>query len=65
MTVEAPVAGTFTLYTIDGKQVASCELAAATTSVSLPRDLAAGIYMCRFNGTDGSTAVVRLVYEPK
>jgi trimeric autotransporter adhesin len=64
LTIDAPVAGTFVVYTIDGKQMVQYNVATSANMVSLPSSLAAGIYMCRFIGADGSTAIVRLVYQP-
>jgi trimeric autotransporter adhesin len=65
LTIDAPVAGTFTVYTIDGKEVAQYAVTASANMVTLPSNLAAGIYMSRFMGSDGTTTVVRLVYEQK
>jgi uncharacterized protein YjdB len=64
LTIEAPQNGTFSIFTIDGKQVAQYTVTTTAATVSLPKELAAGIYMCRFTGADGSTAIVRLVFEP-
>ncbi len=64
LTVNAPVTGIFTVYTIDGREVSKYEINEATVKIMLPSNLASGVYMCRFNGIDGSTTVVRLVYEP-
>jgi hypothetical protein len=64
LTIKGTVTGVFTIYTIDGKQVAQYSVNSATTSLSLQSNLAAGIYMCRFTGDDGSTQTVRLIYEP-
>ena len=63
LTIDAPVAGAFTVYTIDGKEVTQYEVTASANMVSLPSNLATGIYMCRFMGKDGTSAIVRLVYE--
>jgi trimeric autotransporter adhesin len=63
LTIDAPEAGTFTVYTIDGKEVAQYTVSASVNMVTLPSSLAAGIYMCRFVGADGASAIVRLVYE--
>ena len=60
-----PRAGTFTVYTIDGKEVAQYTVSASVNMVTLPSNLAAGIYMSRFMGADGTSTVVRLVYEHK
>ncbi|MCF8448534.1 MAG: Ig-like domain-containing protein [Taibaiella sp.] len=64
LTIEAPQNGIFSIFTIDGKQVAQYTVTTTAATVSLPKELAAGIYMCRFAGADGSTAIVRLVFEP-
>jgi trimeric autotransporter adhesin len=63
LSIEAPVNGTFKVYTIDGKEVATYQVTASVNMVNLPSELATGIYMCRFNGADGTSAIVRLVYE--
>lgn len=64
ITVETEVDGVFTIHTMDGKQVARFDISAPTTSVALPYDLAAGMYLCRFAGADGNDTIVRLVYKP-
>jgi hypothetical protein len=64
LTIEAPQNGIFSIFTIDGKQVTQYTVTTTAATVSLPKELAAGIYMCRFAGADGSTAIVRLVFEP-
>jgi uncharacterized protein YjdB len=63
LTINAPVNGIFTIFTIDGKRVAAYALTTAAAAVTLPYDLAAGIYVCRFSGEDGSNELVRIVYE--
>ncbi|MES2703711.1 MAG: Ig-like domain-containing protein [Bacteroidota bacterium] len=63
-TVQTDEAGIFHLFTIDGKSITQYEVNIGSTTVALPQDLAAGVYMCRFNGNNGSTVMVRLVYEP-
>jgi hypothetical protein len=57
------VAGKVVIYTIDGKQLQEYEAKAGTTSITLPAGLASGVYMLRFNGADGSSRMVRLVYQ--
>jgi hypothetical protein len=64
LTIEAPVTGTFTVYTIDGKKIENYAIAAGAATISLPPGLSAGIYMCQFTGDDGKTQSIRLVYEP-
>jgi uncharacterized protein YjdB len=61
--VQTSVAGVFSIYTLEGKEVQQHVVAPGINSLSLPNGLAAGIYMCRFNGEDGSAVMVRLVYE--
>ncbi|MCF8450250.1 MAG: Ig-like domain-containing protein, partial [Taibaiella sp.] len=64
LNINAPIGGVFNVYTLDGKVVAQYQVQASTTAVTLPLNLASGIYLARFIGLDGSTAIVRLVYEP-
>jgi trimeric autotransporter adhesin len=62
--INSPVRGMLVVYTIDGKQVAQYRLTSATTTVTLPKKLAAGMYMCKFTGDDNSTDIIRLQYQP-
>lgn len=63
LTIDAPVPGTFSIFTIDSKLVAGYTITEATTTITLPTNMTPGIYMCCFNGDDGSTTAVRLIYE--
>jgi hypothetical protein len=62
-TVSAHEAGVLNVYTLEGREVSSHEIAKGDTQITLPNSLARGVYMCRFNGNDGSTVMVRLVME--
>ncbi len=62
-TIEAPEAGTFSIYTLDGREVSRYTIAQGAVVINLPNDLVNGIYMCRYYGASGKTTVVRLVYE--
>ena len=64
VTVETPQAGTIVVYTIDGKMIASYKVGSNTSTIYLPGNIAAGVYVCRFTGEDGSAAISRIVYEP-
>jgi hypothetical protein len=61
LTVEATVSGNFRVMTIDGRTVAQYPINAASTTINLPTDLAAGIYMCRFEGADGVVETLKVV----
>jgi uncharacterized protein YjdB len=63
ITINAPVAGKFVLFSIEGRQVAEYLVNSGSNTVSMPAEIANGIYMCRFVGDDNSSAIVRLVYE--
>jgi large repetitive protein len=63
LSITAEVDGNFTMFTLEGKLVQQYQVTSGNNSVSLPNDLAAGIYICHFNGKDGSTNMVRLVVE--
>lgn len=64
LTVECGAAGVFTVYTLDGKQLQQYSTQAPSTTIQMPVNLAAGVYMCRFEGVDGSSQIVRVVYHP-
>jgi hypothetical protein len=59
----AGAAGTVTVYSLDGKQVASYDVVSGKTSVTLPSGLARGVYTCRFVSVTGDSKVVRLIYK--
>lgn len=63
-TIESAISGKIGLYTLDGKQLSQHVIAAPQTEVKLPVDLTPGVYMCRFEGIDGTTYMVRVVYTP-
>jgi uncharacterized protein YjdB len=64
MVLSSPVTGNMTIYTMDGKVVQQFVITESVTPLTLPQGLAAGIYMCRFAGSDGVVKMVKLVYEP-
>ncbi len=49
---------------MDGRQIDIYTITEVVNAFSLPNNLAAGIYMCRFSGDDGSTVIANLVYQP-
>jgi hypothetical protein len=61
--VESSVAGSFSVYTFDGKQVSEFQIGANTTTVNLPSGLAAGVYICQFRFEDGTSKTVKLFYQ--
>jgi uncharacterized protein YjdB/sugar lactone lactonase YvrE len=61
LTINSSVHGLFSVFTIDGRMVGQFPIDAEITAISLPYDLASGIYMCRFAGIDGSSKMVRIV----
>jgi uncharacterized protein YjdB len=63
-TLRTEVKGVFSMLTLDGRVVAEHTVSEVLSTYSMPSQLAAGLYMCKFVGEDGSTSVVRLVYEP-
>lgn len=64
ITVETPVSGKLLISSLDGKTIRQVELNNGNTTIALSREMAAGVYMCRFIGTDGTVSVIRLVYNP-
>lgn len=63
-TFETPVKGSLTIYTLDGREVKSFEINAMKETIVMPRNMATGIYMCRFMGSDGRVVITKIVYEP-
>ena len=63
LTISTSVAGELSIYTIDGKVTDQFSMTAGANSVQLSSDLAAGVYMCQFTGTDGSTQQARLILQ--
>ncbi|MES2702683.1 MAG: Ig-like domain-containing protein [Bacteroidota bacterium] len=61
-TVVADEAGTLQVYTIDGREVTQFVIASGINPLSLPKELAAGVYMCRYNSENGNTVMIRLVH---
>jgi hypothetical protein len=64
ITIATDNAGTFNIYTLDGKMIETREIKEATTSITLPNYLTAGYYVCQFVATDGTQKIVRIMYQP-
>jgi hypothetical protein len=62
-TLVSEEAGTLNVFSIDGKEITGYEIKAGINALSLPKELASGIYICRYTSENGSTTMVRLVYE--
>ena len=62
-TIEASMNGNLSIYTFDGKLVSEYQLTGNTTTVSLPSNLVAGIYICQFRFDDGSTKSSKLYFQ--
>lgn len=62
-TVTAIDAGMLSLYSLDGRRIIQYKIGTGKTQVTLPRELARGIYMCRYNGDSGGLLVLKLVTE--
>ncbi len=57
--------GRFTVSSLTGKIVAEYSVTKKVSTISLPADAAPGIYMGRFNGDDGTLAILKLIYNPR
>ncbi|MBX2907560.1 MAG: Ig-like domain-containing protein [Taibaiella sp.] len=64
LSVSAPVDGVFAIFTVDGKLITNSELTEGVTAIQLPAIMAPGTYVCRFTGSDGTTRMVTLSYQP-
>ena len=61
--IRADVAGVFYLYSLDGKTLGAYKISEGITGVTLPNELAPGIYMGRYIGEDGNVALFKVVKE--
>jgi hypothetical protein len=64
VTVTCDLAGVLIIFNPDGKEAGRFDIPEGTTSHTLPKNIAPGVYACRFNGNDGSNLFARLIYEP-
>jgi uncharacterized protein YjdB len=63
LTIESPVGGILTLFTLEGKQLQAYNILEGSNQLQLPLGLPAGAYICKYHGEDGSDETVRLVNE--
>ena len=61
--IRAEVAGVFYLYSLDGRSLNEYKITDGITSLTLPSELAAGMYIGRYIGDDGNTALFRIVKQ--
>ena len=61
--IKADIGGDFYLYSLDGRVLGGYKISAGITNVTLPSDLAAGIYMGRYAGDDGHTTLFKIVKQ--
>ncbi|MBL7692662.1 MAG: Ig-like domain-containing protein [Flavipsychrobacter sp.] len=64
ITVAAGTKGSLYLFSQDARVVGEYNIDQPSVQISLPGNLAAGVYYCRFVGEDGSSAAAQLVYNP-
>jgi uncharacterized protein YjdB len=63
ITIESSYAGSFAVYTFDGKKVSEYQFSANSSSVTLPAGLATGMYICQFVFENNSSKTVKLYYQ--
>ncbi len=63
ITIECSYAGSFSVFTFDGKKVSDYQFSANSSSVMLPSGLATGMYICQFVFENSSTKTVKLYYQ--
>ena len=61
--IKADVAGAFYMYALDGKLLSEYKIIEGITSITLPNDLAKGIYMGKYVGSDGNIMLFKIVKE--
>jgi hypothetical protein len=62
-TVITESAGTLQVFTLDGREVAQYPISNGINNLALSKEMASGVYMCRYNTSDGNTVIIRLVLE--
>jgi uncharacterized protein YjdB len=63
VTIETSEAGRLLIYSLNGKLMASLPIVQGMNQIGMPANASAGLYMCRFEGRQGSDVTIRLVYE--
>lgn len=61
--IVSDVPGVVSVYSVDGKQVATYQVVSGKTAVTLPEGIARGVYTCRFVSEAGNSKIVRLIYK--
>jgi hypothetical protein len=64
ITVNSSVNGVFMLFAADGRTVTQYTVNAGATPISLPGDLAEGLYLGRFDGANNTSATARVWFKP-
>ena len=65
LTVNSTAGGTFELYTLEGQLISKYRVSTRGTDLTLPPNLAGGVYMGVFKQDDGGLQkTVRLIYQP-
>ncbi len=62
--ISAPVDGILSVLTVDGRVVAHYNVTNGETNLTISENLSAGVYICRFEGKDGSTEMLKLLFKP-
>ncbi len=61
--IRADVAGVFNLYSVDGRALGQYKINEGITNVTLPNELASGVYVGRFTGDDGSITLFKVIKQ--
>jgi hypothetical protein len=62
-TIETDVRGSLVVFAYDGKVVSEYQLTEKMTTVSLPSELPAGMYICNFRFDDGTSKTAKLYLQ--
>ena len=63
ITIKTECVGKVSFYSQKGKEKGNCLVNEGTNIIYLQNVLIPGVYICRFEGVNGSVAEVRVVYE--
>ncbi len=59
--IDAPVNGHVSVHSVDGRLITNEVINTGTNKISVPADLARGLYLVKFIGEDGTTHTTRIV----
>ncbi len=63
-TIHTMQSGVLTCFNVQGQRISEYKLIQGDNECKVPVNANGGVYICRFSGNDGTTAVIQLMYNP-